>query len=92
MDARQEDEVGRLATLYYVSRGARACDVIDRHIEFAEEKGQWTEVSKWHRVKLRIRRMAGAAKASHLLVERLGEIRASPGSPAPYRNPAPSLR
>ena len=50
------DEIGMLARNYQARHGVDAFPVIDAQIADALGRGNWPDVLKWQRVKLRIRR------------------------------------
>ena len=52
-----QDEIARLARTMDLVHGDRGVEAVDRNIEQATGQGEWDDVSKWHRVRLRLIRL-----------------------------------
>ncbi|GAA0311709.1 hypothetical protein GCM10009087_22270 [Sphingomonas oligophenolica] len=53
---REEDEIAILAREKMII-GEGCGEAIDRNITEAEHDGRWSDMHKWHRVRLRVQRM-----------------------------------
>ncbi|WP_066799268.1 hypothetical protein [Sphingomonas soli] len=62
------DEIGVLAQRYLMDPDSRGLQRIDEHIQAAMAESRWDDMSKWHRVRLRLIRMQQQLAAG----ERLG--------------------
>ena len=51
------DEIAVLAERYLMEPGSRGLQAIDAHIEAAMADSRWDDMSKWHRVRLRLLRL-----------------------------------
>jgi len=51
------DEIAVLAERYLMEPGSRGLQAIDGHIEAAMADSRWDDMSKWHRVRLRLLRL-----------------------------------
>lgn len=58
MDA-ATDEIGVIAARYLREPGLAGLHRIDAHIREARAESRWDDVSKWHRVRLRLIRLEG---------------------------------
>ncbi len=62
------DEIAELAAKYLKEPGVRGLEMIDARIYAAMGDSEWDEVSKWHRVRLRLLRM----RQQRTMIEQLG--------------------
>lgn len=58
MDA-PTDEIGAIAERYLREPGLTGLRRIDNHIRMAQADSRWNDVSRWHRVRLRLIRLEG---------------------------------
>ena len=66
------DEVAALAQLQIEQHGARALHGIDEQILRVMAEGNWDEMSKWHRVRLRVIRLQQASALAQQLSRACG--------------------
>ena len=55
--ANSDDEIGEIARLYMLQPDRDGLGEVECNISRALVEGAWDELSKWHRVKLRLQRL-----------------------------------
>lgn len=64
MPANSDDEIGALAKHYMLAADGDGLRQIECNIARALSDGQWDDLGKWHRVKLRLLRMQQEREAT----------------------------